>query len=355
MATPSLSVDALLLQAAFDAAPIGLAIIDPDLRFVLVNEQLARMNGMSAEEHRGRSLPDLLPDVSPDVFAAMRRVIETGEAVADIEVSGETAAQRGTRRSWLESYRPIVAPSGTIVGLVATVVDVTEQRQAEAARDAFLDVLSHEMRTPITTIFGGGQVLAGGLRDPDLVREVAAEIADEAARLNRLVENLLVLSRVERGASLARDEPVLLQHVVERVVRQERARNPSIRFEVAVSPGLPPVAADEGYVEQILGNLISNAVKYGEPGGTVTVSVRRSSDTLVLAVADEGPGFVDRDEDRVFDLFYRGQVAAGRAIGAGIGLFVVRALAEAVGGRVSARTRAEGGGEVSAALPIVRT
>jgi len=131
------------------------------------------------------------------------------------------------------------------------------------------------------------------------------------------------------------------------VLREEATRYPERRVELVVEADLPPVSGDDGYLEQILRNLLSNAAKYGE-NRPVTVTARRGATDheVSLVVRDQGPGFVDGDEDRVFDLFYRGNAASRRAAGSGIGLYVVRALATAMGGTVEARTHPEGGAEV---------
>jgi len=143
-----------------------------------------------------------------------------------------------------------------------------------------------------------------------------------------------------------------VQRVVDRIIREESARYPERRIELVAQPDLPPVSGDDGDLEQILRNLLSNAWKYG-PGKPVRVEARPgpTESRVSLAVRDQGPGFVDGDEDRVFDLFYRGDAASRRAAGSGIGLYVVRALATAMGGTVEARTHPEGGAEVIVHLP----
>ena len=242
------------------------------------------------------------------------------------------------RRSWPGSRPTSTSPS---------------RIEADDARDAFLGVLSHELRTPITSIYAGAELLAA----PDHRRghpgRWAAGVADEANRLHRLVENLLVLSRVERGADLRRDDPVLLHHLARRVLAYEAERWPSARFELQMPPTLPAVTGDDSYAEQILRNLLSNAAKYGPQDGRIRLLLDHDDVEVTIRVHDEGPGFEPGTEDRVFDLFYRAPSAARKAPGAGIGLYAVRALASAMNGRVWARNRPEGGGEVAVVLPVI--
>jgi two-component system sensor histidine kinase KdpD len=232
---------------------------------------------------------------------------------------------------------------------VATHVDITSRIEADDARDAFLGVLSHELRTPITSIYAGAELLARRITD-EATRELAAGVADEANGLHRLVENLLVLSRVERGADLRRDDPVLLHHLARRVVAYEAERWPSVRFELQMPPTLPAVTGDDSYAEQIMRNLLSNAAKYGPQDGRIRLLLDHDEDEVTIRVHDEGPGFEPGTEDRVFDLFYRAPSAARKAPGAGIGLYAVRALASAMNGRVWARNLPEGGAEVAVVL-----
>ena len=235
---------------------------------------------------------------------------------------------------------------------IGVVVDVTERRQADELRDVFVSMLSHELRTPVTAIYGGSQVLRREHVDEATRQEIISDIISESERLERLVENLLVLARAERHAVVAGSDPVLIRPILSRVLADKRRRWPGSVLEEAVEPGLPPVIGDEASVELILRNLISNALKYGAPGGTITISAVRAGDKLEVRVLDEGTGIDTADAGRLFDLFFRADGARRRAPGAGIGLFVVRVLTESSGGRVWARNRPEGGAEFGFALPI---
>jgi len=220
-------------------------------------------------------------------------------------------------------------------------------------REAFLGVLSHELRTPVTTIYGGSAVLTRqhAQIDESKRQEVLEDIRNEADRLYRLVENLLVLSRVERQGLQIETEPVLLQRLVPRVAESESARWPDAQWINKLPAGLPSVDAEETYVEQVLRNLLGNAAKYGG-SGPVTVSAVDQGDTVRVSVADTGPGFPQEEADAIFELFYRSPTVVRRASGAGIGLFVSRQLVEAMGGRLWARNHPEGGSEFCFELPV---
>jgi signal transduction histidine kinase len=228
-----------------------------------------------------------------------------------------------------------------------------EEVRTNALRDAFIGVISHELRTPITTIYGLSKMLRHR-RDAlpvEVQGQAIEDIEAEADRLFRLVEDLLVLSRAERGRVEISREPILLSHVLRRAVDAESARWTTRRFEIDVPPGLPPILGEETYVEQILRNLLTNAAKYSSDGSVVSVDVRLDRDDVVVRVRDEGVGIADEDVAHIFDLFYRSASVTRKAAGAGIGLFVSRQLVEAMGGRMWATSRAEGGAEVGFALP----
>ena len=253
-------------------------------------------------------------------------------------VVGEGAATRG------------VAPA---VATIVLVRDVSDARRSRQAREAFIGVLSHELRTPVTTIYAGSKVLggAGGSLTPSVRREVYRDIAAESERLYRLVEDLLVLARFDGVApgSLG-DEPVLLQRILPDVIDLERIRFPATHFDVDVPVGLPMVRAERTYVEQVARNLLTNAARYSPPGSTVRLELAAAADRVEIRVLDEGPGFPADEAGRLFDLFYRSETTSRITGGAGIGLFVCRRLVEAMGGRVWARPRSGGGSEFGFAL-----
>jgi K+-sensing histidine kinase KdpD len=260
---------------------------------------------------------------------------------------------RGTDR-WLElTAYDVGAPRPDARSAAVCVLrDVTAFRQGQGLREAFLSLLSHELRTPVTTIYAGATVL--GRRDGRLPaetqREILADVGAEADRLYRLVEDLLVLARFDEGIALGH-EPQLLQRLVPSVVAQEQARWPHVRFQVDVEPDLPTVGGDETAIAQVLRNLCSNAAKYSPPDTTVAVCVGAAPEGVAVRVLDEGTGLRADEADHLFDPFYRSPATAAMAGGAGIGLYVCRRLVDAMGGRIWGLSRATGGSEFGLSLP----
>ena len=232
-----------------------------------------------------------------------------------------------------------------------------EERRAGEFRDAFIDVISHELRTPITTILGITQILArpGRREDPTAHGVLLDDVRAESERLHRLVEDLLVLSRVERGALTVDAEPLEPRRLLERIIAHEAPDLPTIEIETAFEDGLPIVAGEATYVEQIVRNLLGNAAKYTEPGTRVVVDVRREAEGVAIRVQDEGPGVPEASLERIFELFYRDPDSARFAAGSGIGLYVCASLARAMGGRIWVRRRPEGGSEFGFLLRILES
>jgi signal transduction histidine kinase len=232
--------------------------------------------------------------------------------------------------------------------------DVTAERQARNLQETFVGVLSHELRTPITTIYGGSRMLQrerSGLTD-DMRRELLGDISVEADRLHRLTEDLLVLTRLERGGVVIASEPILLQRVIPEVVRAESGRSPDHTFALEIAPGLPPVKGELTYVEQVVRNLVSNAAKYSPPGSTVLITALDAADEIEVQVCDEGSGIDPDESEQLFELLYRSDAVVREVSGAGIGLFVCRSLLDAMGGRVWADNRPNGGAAFAFRLPI---
>jgi signal transduction histidine kinase len=320
-----------------------------------VNEGFLLIDADGIVQSSNAAAGRLLGGPVPTLKALLARLIDSGEA-SPRSVSAEPSEYRLRHRPavWIEvTAYPIPEAAG--VGTPPTVVvcrDVTAFRQGQALREAFLGLLSHELRTPVTTIYGGAAVLTrpGGHLDSTTAGEVLGDIAAEADRLYRLVEDLLVLARFDEGFELGAD-PVLLQRVVPAVVEQERGRWPGVAFDLDLAPDLPAVSGDETSITQVVRNLVSNASKYSGVDATVQVTVEPTDDGVVVRVLDEGPGIDAREADHLFDAFYRSPATATLASGAGIGLYVSRRLVDAMGGRIWAARRPEQGSEFAFALP----
>ncbi len=306
---------------------------------------------------------DLFPAVSERTYAEILAELHDPDGVAPtlgFRGGPITLPSKRDRDRWIElATYPVKGTSagapGTSDETIVVLRDVTEGRRREAVRETLVGVLSHELRTPITTIYGGAKLLsrANSTLDDTTRRAIFADIADEAEHLQRLVEDLVALNRFGDDAGDLGREPVLLQRLAPQVVGSEESRWPGVTFRVTMPPGLPTVVGDPTYVEQVLRNLISNAAKYGGAEASVDVALEAADDEVHVRVLDDGPGIEPGEVDRLFELFFRSPNTAGSGSGAGIGLFVCSRLVRAMGGRVWARPRPAGGSEFGFALRIM--
>jgi PAS domain S-box-containing protein len=235
-------------------------------------------------------------------------------------------------------------------GAILVLRDVTDSRESSRAQEAFMGVLSHELRTPVTSIYGYSKLLQRpGMRDNSM--EIIADIEAESDRLYRIVEDLLALSRVQAGITVE-GEPLLLQHLVEPLVHAELSRWALVKINLDIPGDLPTVSGERTYVEQVLRNLLSNAAKYGGPDSSIDVVARQAGREVEVRVLDRGSGIAAAEVDQLFRLFYRSASTARQASGAGIGLYVCRGLVRAMGGRIWAAPRPGGGSEFGFSLPL---
>ena len=349
-ATSSLST----LQAVIGQMPIGVQVAGAvDRRILIENERAEALLGQRRQGQVAGFVEAFHPDGRPMVPEEwpLNRAIDSREPVTERYV---IRRPDGSTVEISASAAPVVANDAVIASVMA-MTDITAAREAEQLRDAFLGVLAHELRTPVTTIYGGAATLLRSRRRADSTsKAILADVAAESERLFRLVENLLVLARAERGAVVAERDPLSLLRVLPRVVDEESSRWPVAHFETDVPPELPIVAGDEAHVRLVLSNLLSNAAKYGPANGHVLVVASRSDDghEVEVRVLDEGPGVDESEADSMFRAFYRSASTASKAPGSGIGLFIVRALIDAMGGRVWSKPRPGGGAEFGFALPV---
>jgi len=327
-------------RVALEAHPNILLVVDPDGRIGYANAQALHSLRHVPDEIRKVRLEDIL-STAPGL----------GQATHGMR---HAEARRSDGTTFPVDFAISTFELGGNQYSIAVLTDISERLQTERLRDTFIGMLSHELRTPVTSIYGGSQVLLnrGDRLDKATRHELISDVASEAERLHRLIENLLVLARVERGQDLSGGEPVLLQRVLPLIVERERGLWPGTRIEMTIPPGLPTVRGHDGYVGQVVLNLLSNAAKYAGTGSSVDIVAAREESGVSVRVLDNGTGITAEHADHLFDLYYRAPGAADRAPGAGIGLFVCRHIVNALGGTIWARSRPEGGAEFGFELPI---
>jgi two-component system sensor histidine kinase KdpD len=226
--------------------------------------------------------------------------------------------------------------------------------ETENMRTSLLSAVSHDLRNPLATITGAAATLRTHWdRLEDNVRdELLQSVTDEAERLNRLLNNLLEVTRLEGGVYLHK-ESFPLEEVVGAALHRLQRQLLGRRVLTDIPSGLPMVAMDDVLMEQVFINLVENALKYTPPGTDIEIAASTHGDMLEVQVQDSGPGFKEGEEERVFEKFFRGRTDNIR--GAGLGLAICRAIVEAHGGSISARNRPGGGAIIHFTIPMSDT
>jgi two-component system sensor histidine kinase KdpD len=230
--------------------------------------------------------------------------------------------------------------------------DAQVRVESERLRNSLLSSVSHDLRTPLTTITGAISAILenGGRLDAKARQELLESAREEAERLNRLVQNLLEMTRLESGALQLQKEWHPLEEVIGAALSRLGKRLANRRVTTRVPSDLPLVAIDDVLIEQVLVNLLDNAIKYTPPGSPVTIIATATDRAVTVEVADRGPGLPPGEEDKVFEKFYRGHPAASR--GAGLGLAICHGIVKAHGGRIWAQNLPEGGVAFLFTLPL---
>jgi PAS domain S-box-containing protein len=354
----------VILRVFMDQTPIGLALLDRDLRYVRVNDALARINGLPPASHIGRTIRELLPDVAVDAEADQQRVLRTGVSMIGREVTGETPAHPGEVRHWSVSYYPVV--DGEIIGLGILCEEVTDRRRLEAersaaltrerearavaeaasvAKDRFLAAVSHELRNPLQSILGWVQVLESANVPAGQVPEIVRRIGHGARLQARLIDDLLDASRIVAQQLVMDARPVDLREVVGRALEDLRADAVERGIDLSTEPIDAPamVQGDAHRLHQVVANLVGNALKFTARGGTVAVRLADEAASLVLTVTDNGRGIAPEFLPQVFEPFRQERKAPGER-GLGLGLAIVRRIVELHGGSVDVASPGPGQG-----------
>ncbi|HYW87652.1 MAG TPA: ATP-binding protein [Chloroflexota bacterium] len=320
-----------VLDAVLDSAGDGIIMVDQGGHTVVANyvwSYLAGGEGLAAAS----ALKRADAGEQPESFAQLtQRWLSDPQqvAVADFE--------RGEPYQRFRVYSaPVRHHGGAILGRIVVLRDVTRETEVERMRAALIASVSHELRSPLTAISGyTDTLLHDGPWDADTQREFLEVVSVSAGRLAALVDNLLDAATLEAGGLRLQREPVRLERVAERVLNARRLLAGSCTLHLETRPGLPLADADPIRVEQVMANLVENAIKYSPSGGAVQMRIRTDADGMLsVSVADQGVGIAHQHLAHVFERFYRVE-SGGRSVrGVGLGLYICRSLVESHGGRI---------------------
>ncbi len=325
----------------------GVAVVSGQERILFSNRAFSRILGLETMAVENRALVEVVRQ--SDLLAVIKKALNTKE-----QVSSEIVVGTVRPRSFAVTAAPVRAEGST--GAVLVLHEISELRRLERVRQDFVANVSHEFRTPLTAIMGFAETLLGGaLDDPQNRRRFVEIILEHAARLARLTEDLLKLSRIEAGQLELEFKPVSITRLVESCVDTVRikAESRNLAVDVQLPAALPDVRGDFSRLREVLQNLLDNATQYTPAGGRIEVSSLRTGQEVVTTVTDTGIGIPQAEQGRIFERFYRVDAARSReAGGTGLGLSIARHIVEAHGGRIWADSTVGEGSRFHFSVPI---
>lgn len=322
-------------QALLQNLGEAVTIVRADGRVLLRNEAARQITGITAEALETivaqRRVYILGLDGKPLPFEdwPISRALR-GERL--IEVEAIVQRPDGARRRILASSSAVRDPAGQVVLAIIVYRDVTALRELEQAKEGYLHSITHDLRNPLTVVFGYAQLLQQHPENAAIVRQGADHIATSAQRMQAMIQDLLDSARLESGSIQLTLEPVNLGDFLEDLRSRLATAMDVERVRVEV-PDLPPVRADPARLERIVVNLVGNALKYFPHDREVTVTASRQDGAVLVSVADSGPGIPPEEIPNLFQRFYR-TAQAGSVEGLGLGLYITKGLVEAHGGRI---------------------
>lgn len=327
------------LETVFNSINDGVMILDEDNIVMLINPAMCRTFGLNEQDSIGKPVLNVL--THPDL----------------IELIKQPQVQNMLR------YHEVSFPDGRVgnahltpiyeVGYALTLQDITDLKEIDRVRSEFIHTVSHDLRSPLTSVIGYTELVerAGSLNDNQ--REFLKRIQESVQHITSLINDLLELGSIEAGLDTRREFVHLdgiLNYTLEMLQGQIKAKHINLKTEIASA--LPALRANPVRLRQVLDNVVGNAIKYSHDQGEVTVAMRSEDDQIIVQVTDNGPGIPAKDQAHIFDKFYRGSNISSKA-GSGLGLAIVKSIVEAHQGRMWVESTVGKGSTFFVILPVL--
>ncbi|MCD9143369.1 sensor histidine kinase [Streptomyces albireticuli] len=337
-----------------DDLPDGLVVADENGRVTCFNAAAARITAVAPREALGRSLESALPFEDLEGRRWWPLTDPYGGLTTRIGQPERNLLLPGGREVLVSARYVRECPNGPVRRLVVQLRGTEARRRTERSHAELIATVAHELRSPLTSVKGfTATLLAKWERFTDDQKRLMLETVDaDADRVTRLIAELLDISRIDSGRLEVRRQPVDVVAAVRRHIQAYTAAGqPEERFRVEVEDPLPDLWADPDKIDQVLGNLLENAVRHG--AGTVTIAVspaltKARTEGTAVTVSDEGPGIPEESMSRVFTRFWRGSKRGGT----GLGLYIVKGIVEAHGGTITVERAVRGGAQFRFTLPV---
>jgi two-component system phosphate regulon sensor histidine kinase PhoR len=325
----------------------GVAVVNASERLLFANPGFEEILGLDVSPRSGSALVEIVRQT--ELLEAVRRVLK-GEPRVEAEIVTGTLRQR----FFAVTVGSVTAAATS--GAVIVLHDITELRKLERVRRDFVANVSHELKTPLTAIQGFAEtLLAGAIDDPKNRVRFLEIILDHSRRLARLTDDLLRLSKMDADRLDLEVQRLGVSYFVESCVEtaQRPAAEKDLRISVNLQDRLPDIAADRRRLAEVLQNLLDNAIQYTSPGGQIMLSASADVGEVKFTVSDTGIGIPQADQPRIFERFYRVDVARSREVGGtGLGLAIAKHLVEAHGGRIWVESEVGQGSQFYFTVPI---
>lgn len=333
-------------RALLEALPVHVIITSPTEQVLWTNASFREFTGATDPFS---PMDFVHPDDHPPTIEAYERAKETHEGYA---IDYRLRRRDGVYRWHRLRLQPIIEDHGLLTAWMGVSMDIEETRQllddlqlANQAKDEFLGFVSHELKTPLTTVTGLSEVLVRRGESLGAIesQEAITTLHRDAVRLQGIIENMLTLARMERADM---NEPVLIQRLAPGLIERHRQLFPEREVTLAAADDVLPVSAPPSWIEQLIENLVSNAEKYSPPGSPIDVAIAMDGGGVRVSVADRGAGVSPELSQRVFEPFFRANQNELSIPGLGLGLTVCKRMVERLGGEIWLEPR-EGGGSVA--------
>jgi signal transduction histidine kinase len=346
------------LDALIDSAADGILILNSDHTIERCNIAFEKLYRHSREDIRSKAHLEIIRWARRPEGLTLEEALAEGWPLttnAYLYVEGDLLLSDPPPLPVGITYAPLLAANGTLRNIIATVRDITKFRNAEQIKNTFVSIVSHELKTPVALIKGYVSTLRreDAKWDKAIVRDSLAVIEEEADHLAAMIEDLLDASRLQAGGLTTKLSDISIPVLVERLSERLRTQTDRHTIKVDFPAKFPIILADETRISQVITNLVSNAMKYS-PGGEIRISGQVRPEQVIISISDQGPGIDAADIPYIFDRFYRSDQAVRKTKGAGLGLYLAKAVVEAHGGRMWVDPQPGSGARICFSLPCSR-
>ncbi len=343
------------LDALLDSAADGILILTSSRVIERCNAAFERMYGMPRVEIQGRLHTEVIRWMKQPDYPTLEQAENGGWPLtpnAYLYVEGDLQRPEPPPIPVGITYAPLLTQEGALRNIIVTVRDITKFRNAEEIKNTFVSIISHELKTPVALIKGYVSTLRreDATWDRAVVRDSLKVIEEEADRLTTMIEDLLDASRLQAGGLKPNLSDISLPLLCQRLAERFLTQSDNHQIITDFPSNFPIILADEGRIQQVISNLISNSIKYA-PSGEIRIQGQVDPERVIICISDEGSGIAPEDIPHIFEKFYRAPKAVNITKGAGLGLYLARAIIEAHGGRIWIDPKPDSGARICFSLP----